>query len=161
MKLAAGCLAPLVLIAPMGTAPASPASTESASSSPAQNELRARTADFSKAIVEASGKGWSPDSVARIADFYAVDAVVFPPRGEPLRGRQAQVTFWSSRERHFLTHTATPERIDVSGDLATEWGTLIMKTKQGAAAAVEGKASYISVWTRRDGVWRKQMDTWW
>ena len=131
------------------------------SNGPGQDEVRARTVQFSQAIIEASRQGWSPDSVARIADFYAIDAVVFPPRGEPLRGREAQSTYWSSRERLFLTHSTTAERVDVSGDLATEWGTLTITSKQGSAAAAEGRATYISIWTKRDGVWRKQMDTWW
>ena len=161
MKLVTGFLASLVLVADMSAVLAFPGSTVGKLPFPAQDELRARTADFSRAIVEASSKGWSPESVARIADFYAIDAVVFPPRGEPLRGRQAQAAYWSSRDRQFLTHSAIADRIDVSGDLATEWGTLTITTKQGVATPVEGKATYISIWTRRDGVWRKQMDTWW
>ena len=82
-------------------------------------------------------------------------------RGGPLRGRQAQASYWGSRDKQFLSHSAIADRIDVSGDLATEWGTLTITTKQADAAPVEGKATYISIWTRRDGVWHKQIDTWW
>ena len=127
-----------------------------------QDELRSRTAAFSRAIVEASASGWSPHAVARVADFYADDTVVFPPRGETMRGRAAQVTHWTRPpQRQILAHSAVAERIDVSGDLATEWGTLSVTFKEGDAAAVESTSQYISIWRRRDGVWRKQMDTWW
>ena len=133
-----------------------------ASSKVAEDEILARTRAFSQAIVEASGSGWSPEAVARIADFYADDTVVFPPRGEPMRGRVALANYWSRpAERRMLAHSAIAERVDVSGDLATEWGTLATTTQQGSATPVQGKATYISIWTRRDGVWRKQMDTWW
>jgi ketosteroid isomerase-like protein len=135
---------------------------QAASHSVAEAEILARTKQFSQAIVEASGSGWSPPSVARIADFYADDTVVFPPRGEPMRGRAALGTYWSRpAERRMLAHSAVAERVDVSGDLATEWGTLATTTQQDGAKPVEGKATYISIWTRRNGVWRKQMDTWW
>lgn len=71
------------------------------------------------------------------------------------------MTYWASRDRQFLTHTAIADRIDVSGDLAAEWGMLTITTKKGTNAPVEGKATYVSIWTKRDGVWRNQMDTWW
>lgn len=133
-----------------------------ASRSEAEAEILARTKQFSRAIVEASGSRWSPHTVARIADFYADDTVVFPPRGDPMRGRAALAAYWSRpAERRMLAHSATAERVDVSADLATEWGTLAITTQQGSAAPVQSKANYISIWTRRGGVWRKQMDTWW
>ncbi len=128
----------------------------------AQDELRSRTASFSRAIVAASRSGWSAKAVSQIADFYAHDTVVFPPRGETMRGRAAQVTHWTRpAHRQILAHSAIAERIDLSGDLATEWGTLRVTFKEGNAAATESASKYISIWTRQDGVWRKQMDTWW
>ena len=128
----------------------------------AQDELRNRTAAFSQAIIAASSSGWSADAVSRIADFYAHDTVVFPPRGETMRGREAQIAHWTRpSHRQILAHSAVAERIDVSGDLATEWGTLRITFKEGTAAPVDTTSKYVSIWTRREGVWRKQMDTWW
>jgi ketosteroid isomerase-like protein len=133
-----------------------------ASRSVAEAEILARTRQYSQAVVEASRSGWSAQTVARIADFYADDTVVFPPRGEPMRGRAALFAHWSrSPDRRILAHSAVAERIYVSGDLATEWGTVSFRTQQGTAAPVEGRATYVSIWTRRDGVWLKQMDSWW
>ena len=162
MKLAAGILALLVAFGSLGPSVAQTSEAAAASHARAQDELRARTAEFSRAIVAASAGGWSSDAVARIADFYAEDTVVFPPRGEPLRGRPALTTYWSrTPDRRILTHAAVAERIDVDGDLATEWGRLSITSQQGDAAPAQGHATYISIWTRENGVWRKQMDTWW
>lgn len=131
-------------------------------SAAAQKEISDRTAAFSRAIVDASSLGWPAEAVARIADFYAADTVVFPPRSEPLRGRAALATHWSrSSDRRILWHSAVAERIDVSDDLATEWGTLSIKSQQGEAAPMQAQMTYVSIWVREDGLWRKQMDTWW
>lgn len=35
------------------------------------------------------GTVWSRDELEELADMYAEDAVVFPPRGDPVRGREA------------------------------------------------------------------------
>lgn len=161
MKLASGLL-PLLLVAGLPDAAIAQTSGTAAATS-AQDEVRARTAAFSRAIVAASGSGWSAEAVARIADFYAADTVVFPPRGAPMRGRPALATYWTrTPDRRMLSHSAIAERIDVSGNLATEWGTLSVTSQQGDAAPVQGSATYISIWLRgADGVWRKLMDTWW
>lgn len=127
MRLAAGLLWLSVVLGTFAVGPAS-AALQVSSASPIEAVVLARTAEFSRTIVEASKHGWSRESVARIADFYAVDTVVFPPRG---------------------------------GDLATEWGTLRLVTRQDATPPVKGAATYVSIWTKRDGIWRKQMDTWW
>lgn len=162
MKLASGLL-PLLLVAGLQEASSAQTSGTAVATAAARDEISARTAAFSRAIVAASSSGWSPESVARIADFYAVETVVFPPRGEPMRGRPALATYWTrTPDRRMLSHAAIAERIDVSGNLATEWGTLLITSQLGDAAAVQGRATYISIWLRgADGVWRKLMDTWW
>ena len=163
MNLAFAILPLLLVAGSLGhTEPRQTRSADSATAS-VQDELRARTAAFSRAIVAASGSGWPPEAVARIADFYAVDTVNFPPRGAPLRGRAALAAYWSrSAERRMLSHSAIAERIDVSGNLATEWGTLSVTSQQGDAAPVQVTATYVTIWKRgEDGVWRKLMDTWW
>lgn len=127
----------------------------------AQSEIRERTAAFSEAILAASRSGWSKDAVSKVADFYAPDAVVFPPRGETMRGRLAVAHWTRLPQRQILAHSAIAERIEVSGNLATEWGTLRVTFKEGDAVAKEVSSKYISIWTRSGGVWRKQMDSWW
>jgi ketosteroid isomerase-like protein len=163
MTLASGLLALLLSAGAHDAAGAQATGTVAAVRASAEGEIRARTAAFSQAIVAASASGWSAEEVARIAAFYAADTVVFPPRAGPMRGRAALTAYWTrSPDRRILSHAAIAERIDVSGDLATEWGTLTLASRQGDAAPVPGSATYISIWKRgEDGVWRKVMDTWW
>ncbi len=162
MKMAVLLLALLVAVGSTGACTTELSDRAFSSDVQRQDDIRARTADFSRAIVDASRNGWSPESAARVADFYAVDTVVFPPRGEPLRGRPALESHWQrSPDKRILSHAAIAERIDVSDNLATEWGTLTITSQQGAATSVQSTETYISIWTRQDGVWRKQMDSWW
>ena len=125
-------------------------------------QIEARTAAFSRAIVEASAAGWSAESVSRIAAFYADDTIVFPPRGDPIRGAAAITAYWTrSPDRRILVHSAIADRIDVSGNLATEYGRLRTVSQVAGSDPVEGSATYVSVWRRVDGRWRKGLDTWW
>jgi ketosteroid isomerase-like protein len=160
----ASALLPLLLVAsPLDAVSAQRGHSNASTRLRAEEEIRARTAAFSRAIVAASASGWSAEAVARVADFYAADTVVFPPRSAPLRGRPALRAYWTrTPDRRILSHSATAERIDVSGTLATEWGTLTLLSQTGDAEPAEGSATYISIWRRdRGGVWRKLMDTWW
>ena len=128
----------------------------------AEAEVAATTAAFSRAIVEASKSGWTEEGVSRVVSFYTEDTVVFPPRGDPIRGERAIRTYWTrSSERRILSHSAVAERIYVSGDLATEHGQLRIVSQASSAAPAEGNATYVSIWRRVDGRWRKALDTWW
>ena len=142
--------------------PSGPSGSPVASAVSSQAEIAATTAAFSQAIVEASASGWTDATVSRVASFYTEDTVVFPPRGQPIRGAAAIRSYWArSPERRILSHSAVAERIDVSGDLATEYGQLRILSQVASAAPVEGRATYISIWRRVGGRWRKGLDTWW
>lgn len=98
-----------------------------------------------------------------LADFYTETSTVFPPRGEPLRGRDAIRRYWTRPlENRILSHSIQIERLDVSSDLAAEHGRIVLNVQTGSAAPAEYAARYVSVWGRdRDGCWRKHLDTWW
>ena len=126
-------------------------------------ELRARANAFSAAVVQASNTQWSRPNVDALADFYTEDTIVFPPRGEPLRGRDAVRAYWTrSADRRILAHTIRPERIDVAADLVAEHGAFDLTWQSGDTPAQRGTSTYVSVWKRGpDGVWRKHLDSWW
>ena len=128
-----------------------------------ETEIRERTNAFSAAIMKASASGWQAAEVSAIADFYDEQTVVFPPRGDPLRGRSALQAYWTrSADRKILEHQAVAERIDVSGQLATEHGRLRTIVQIGNGAMTRDSATYVSYWRRgEDGQWRKRLDTWW
>lgn len=128
-----------------------------------EREILERTRAFSQAVIQASASGWSAKEVATLADFYSDETVVFPPRGPALRGREALRTYWTrSPDRRILEHAAIPERLDVSHALAAEHGKLRLTYQVGSAASIKDSATYVSHWRRDgDGIWRKQLDTWW
>ena len=134
-----------------------------ATSAALESEILERTRDFSQAVVRASASGWSSKEVATLADFYSEETVVFPPRGPALRGRGALRTYWTrSPDRRILEHAAIPERLDVSYAVAAEHGKLRITLQVGSGASIRDSATYVSHWRRGgDGIWRKQLDTWW
>jgi ketosteroid isomerase-like protein len=101
--------------------------------------------------------------VAALAEFYDDETIVFPPRGATLGGRQSMRSYWTRQsERRILEHSAVAERVDATHELATEYGKLRITSQVGGGPATRDSATYISYWRRgRDGVWRKQLDTWW
>lgn len=133
----------------------------SAPNSPAALEERVRA--FSRAVVGASASGWADREVEALTAFYTEEAVVFPPRGDPLRGREALRVYWTRpADRRILEHVVRPERIDVDGGLAAEHGWFMLTFQAGSNAPARDSARYVSIWRRGgDGLWRKQLDTWW
>lgn len=126
-------------------------------------EIQARAVGFSAAVVGASAAGWSDSAVAVLADFYTQETVVFPPRGDPLRGRESLRRYWTrAPEQKVLNHVVTPERIDVDRSLATEHGWFKLTFQRGDALPAVDSARYVSIWIRgADGKWRKHLDNWW
>jgi ketosteroid isomerase-like protein len=125
--------------------------------------ISARSAAFSAAVVRASALGWADTVVRVLADFYSLETVVFPPRGEPLRGREALRRYWTrTPDRRILAHIVMPERVDVDQNLATEHGWFRVTSQRDSGNAVVDSARYVSIWKRdADGEWRKHLDNWW
>jgi uncharacterized protein (TIGR02246 family) len=89
---------------------------------------------------------------AKVASFYAEDAVVMPPNAPPIHGRKA---IQDDHERLFeqsppVELTATPLASETSGDLGYIRGEFVIR-RQGAAD-VRGK--YVEVWKRLNGQWK-------
>lgn len=128
-------------------------------------ELEARGRAYSAAVVRASASGWAASQVDSLTAFYTDSSIIFPPRGEPIRGRDDVRQYWTrSRDRKILTHRIVIEWVDVgeSADLAADHGRVEVTTQQDDDSAVVHRLTYISVWRRdRDGVWRKQLDSFW
>ena len=124
---------------------------------------RARGQEFSQAVVRASASGWAAKEVESLVDFYTDDAILFPPKGEPIRGRDAIRSYWSrTPDRRILEHSIQVERADLSGDLLAEHGRFSLTSRAGENEPERSSANFISVWRRgADGLWRKHLDSWW
>jgi ketosteroid isomerase-like protein len=124
------------------------------------NELAIR---FSEAVVRASSSGWARDEVEALVALYSEEAILFPPRGEPIKGRDAVRAYWTrTPDRRIISHRIFPAGVEVDRVLATEYGHFEITFVVGDGQPTEGRANYISVWTRdRAGNWRKHLDSWW
>ena len=71
---------------------------------------RVRGQEFSQAVVRANASGWAAKEVESLVDFYTDDAILFPPKGEPVRGRDAIRAYWSRTPNHGRppTHASVP-----------------------------------------------------
>ncbi|HXG71768.1 MAG TPA: DUF4440 domain-containing protein [Gemmatimonadaceae bacterium] len=128
-------------------------------------ELDARGRAYSAAVVRASASGWAAPQVDSLAAFYTDSTILFPPKGDPIRGRDAIRQYWTrSPDRKILAHAIRIERVDVgtSADLAADHGRVELTAQQGGAEPTVFRLTYISVWRREaDGQWRKHLDSWW
>lgn len=125
--------------------------------------LSARADQFSQAVVRASASEWSTAELDMLTNFYTEEAVLFPPKGDAIRGREAVRRYWTrTPERKILQHSIRTERVDIDGALAADHGTFAATYQTGSEAPTNETANFISVWRRGpDGVWRKQLDSWW
>jgi uncharacterized protein (TIGR02246 family) len=126
-------------------------------------EIAELAVQFSAAVVRASSSGWAADQVEALAALYSEDAILFPPRGEPIRGRAAVRAYWTrTADRRILEHKVFPAHVEVDRRLATEYGHFEMTSVAGDGQPTKGRANYISVWKRDEsGKWRKHLDSWW
>lgn len=91
-----------------------------------------RGKEFSQAVVRASESGWAASEVASLVDIYTEDAIMFPPKGEPIKGRDAIREYWSrTPDRRILEHSIQVERADMSGDLLAEHGRFSITSQAG------------------------------
>src|SRR5918995_3881280 len=89
---------------------------------------------------------------AKVASFYAEDAVVMAPNAPPIKGKHA---IQQDHERLFKESppfelTATPLASETSGDLGYIQGEFVVKRQGGG----EVRGKYVEVWRRIKGEWK-------
>jgi ketosteroid isomerase-like protein len=98
-----------------------------------------------------------------MAAQYVGDAVLVPPNGRMIAGRDSIRAFWTPRNPDFrtLAHSLTTDRLEVAGDVAVEVGTWRQEGQLGGADPRESAGRYLVVWRRQpDGAWKMQFDSW-
>lgn len=91
--------------------------------------------------------------------YYAPDAVVMPPNGEAVRGRDAIVA-WNENFPPYDDLRFTQVEVDGCGDIAYVYGTytMVMTASEGEEPATD-RGKYIEIWRRQeDGSWRVALD---
>ena len=111
------------------------------------------------ATEEAMAISSTRDQTAYVEHYYTSDAVVMPPNGEAIRGRDALIAFNEAfppyEDLHF-THV----KVDGAGDLAYVYANyrMVMAAAEGEEPA-EDHGKYIEIWRRQpDGGWKVALD---
>ena len=118
---------------------------------------------FSRAVLAASDSAWAAEPVEALVGKYSEDAILFPPKGDPIEGRDAVRAYWSrTPDRRILSHSIVVDRAEMSGNLLVEHGHFTLTAQSDGKPPVTTTLKYISAWRRDpDGVWRKRLDSWW
>lgn len=99
------------------------------------------------------------DHQAYVNHYYTADAIVLPPNGEAIRGREALLAFNESFPPYEELQFSHVE-MDGAGDMAYVYGTytMIMAAAEGEDP-VEDHGKYIEIWKRQaDGSWKVALD---
>ncbi len=110
---------------------------------------------FSRALERADAE--------EMAAQYVVDAVLVPPSGRMIAGRDSIRAFWTPKNPDFrtLAHSLTTDRLQVVGEVAVEVGTWRQEGQLRDEAPRESAGRYLVVWRRLpDGAWKMQFDSW-
>lgn len=110
---------------------------------------------FSRALERGDAEG--------MAAQYVDDAVLVPPNGRVIAGRDSIRVFWTPRNPDFrtLAHSLTTDRLEVAGEVAVEVGTWRQEGQRKDEQPRESAGRYLVVWRRQpDGAWKMQFDSW-
>jgi uncharacterized protein (TIGR02246 family) len=124
-----------------------------ASAQPSAPELLERTKAY-----QAASKA---KDAAKVASFYAEDAVLLPHNSPAIVGRKA---IEASTKEMFATAdgelTATPRASEVSGELGYIRGDFVLVGTGRNGQKVTSKGKYVEVWKKIGGQWLIIIDMW-
>jgi len=90
--------------------------------------------------------------------YYTETAVVNPPNAEPIRGREAIIS-WLQSFPPFSNFKVEQAEVGGVGDFAYVYGTYSMVITLPDSMPVQDKGKYLEVWKRqRDGSWKVTFD---
>lgn len=97
---------------------------------------------------------------AAAASWFLDDAILLPPTGDLVRGREAIQRFWTPTPgTRILGADTRVEAFDVDGDLAYLVGSYDLESAtDGRTSVVAGR--FFMVWRRTPGGWRIAVDMW-
>lgn len=114
-----------------------------------RTDIEAANRAFEKAAKERDAE--------RIAGLYTADAIVMPPDGPFVTGRDNIGQFWGSAIQQMGVKDVRLNTLDVEtvGDTAYEVGEAVLTLASGAVTA-----KYVVVWKNVGGAWRLHRDIW-
>lgn len=109
-------------------------------------------------ITEAWDAGWNAGDGAAIAALYTEDAMLLPPGGEAISGREALAAFWQGAVESGSQSQLTMGTVEEFGDTAIEINGSWVSTDADDTHLDHGK--YMVVWKKVDGTWKMHRDMW-
>lgn len=99
---------------------------------------------------------------AAMAALYTEDAVIFPEGAAAIEGKPAIQRYWTlPAGRRITLHRLIPERVEVHGDVASDYGRYEIAGEANGEAWGPSHGKYVVVWKRgADGAWRMYLDMW-
>jgi uncharacterized protein (TIGR02246 family) len=97
--------------------------------------------------------------IATVANQYKDDAVVFPPGGDMVKGKQAIQSFWTEAAKGIqIANFKVTDVRSLGPDAAREQGYAFIKTKGDKPQEMVGK--YVVIWEKVGGKWKLDSDIW-
>jgi len=107
-------------------------------------------------------KAFNDGDVDRVLRNYTDDLVFMGDDSPLIQGREAAKTYLEKAltAKPSFSFTVTKVEVSKSGDVAYDWGTGTMTTKDKKGKAAEGTFKSLSAWKKQaDGTWRITADT--
>ena len=119
-------------------------------------EQRDDVAAAIEAVNRKFSAAFAQKDAAAMASRYSSDAVVLPPGGAAVRGRDGIEKIWRGAMAAGDTLTLATIDVESHGDYAHEVGTYVLK----AGAKDVDRGNYVVVWKRQRGEWMLHRDIW-
>ncbi len=112
-----------------------------------------------QALNDALASAFARSDFSKIADFYAAEAMLLPPRGKAVQGRDSITAFWLGFGNRFAGIVFTTADVRLIGeDVARETGTYA--TSGTGEQQAPGQGKYLFLWERVNGEWRIESSIW-
>jgi len=102
---------------------------------------------------------FNKSDTATVVNFYQDQAVVFPPGGDMVKGKQAIQSFWTEQAKGIqIANVKVTDVRSLGPNAAREEGYATVKTKGDNPQ--EMLAKYVLVWEKVGGIWKIDSDIW-
>ena len=93
--------------------------------------------------------------------FYTDDAVILPGTRDMIKGIEGVTKYWDIPNTvNVLSHKSTPTKIEISGNMASDYGYYEGTTIRGSDTT-SFRGQYVIVWRKgTDHKWRMAVDMW-
>jgi uncharacterized protein (TIGR02246 family) len=103
--------------------------------------------------------------VNSLLDLWTDDAVLLPPRHEPVVGKAALRKFLQDRKEQYvnydlLAYNEEWNEVMVTGDYAYQWGTVSYRMKPPTGSEIAGAAHAVRVLKHEEDAWRVLRAIW-